>query len=158
MNSYVDTERGKNVAPIAGFQGYNNTVLMEVGATMGDDYKAGAGNALTALENYRTENATPTTSTGWYFPSDFDLITVKQVVATVNSSIEKANGTVLVINDGATEGGSFYWSNTERNNEWLWANTMGSGSDASGPAESGSLTAKRYASNNDGFFRMMLAF
>lgn len=158
MNSYVDTERGKNVAPIAGFQGYNNTVLMEVGATMGGDYKAGAGNALTALENYRTENATPTTSTGWYFPSDFDLITVKQVVATVNSSIEKANGTVLVINDGATEGGSFYWSNTERNNEWLWANTMGSGSDASGPAESGSLTAKRYASNNDGFFRMMLAF
>lgn len=158
MNSYVDTERGKNVAPIAGFQGYNNTVLMEVGTTMGDDYKAGAGNALTALENYRTENATPTTSTGWYFPSDFDLITVKQVVATVNSSIEKANGTVLVINDGATEGGSFYWSNTERNNEWLWANTMGSGSDASGPAESGSLTAKRYASNNDGFFRMMLAF
>lgn len=158
MNSYVDTERGKNVAPIAGFQGYNNTVLMEVGATMGDDYKAGAGNALTALENYRIENATPTTSTGWYFPSDFDLITVKQVVTTVNSSIEKANGTVLVINDGATEGGSFYWSNTERNNEWLWVNTMGSGGDASGPAESGSLTAKRYASNNDGFFRMMLAF
>lgn len=158
MNSYVDTERGKNVAPIAGFQGYNNTVLMEVGATMGDDYKAGAGNALTALENYRIENATPTTSTGWYFPSDFDLITVKQVVTTVNSSIEKANGTVLVINDGATEGGSFYWSNTERNNEWLWVNTMGSGGDASGPAESGSLTAKRYAANNDGFFRMMLAF
>lgn len=157
-NSYVDTERGKNVAPIAGFQGYNNTVLMEVSATMGDDYKAGAGNALTALETYRTENTTPTTTTGWYFPSDFDLITVKQVVATVNSSIDKANGTVLVINDGATEGGSFYWSNTERNNEWLWVNTMGSGSDASGPAESGSLTAKRYASKNDGFFRMMLAF
>ncbi len=158
MDSYVDMERGKNVAPIAGFQGYNNTVLMEVGATISDDYKKGAGNALIALENYRTENVTPTITTGWYFPSDSDLIAVKQVVATVNSSIEKANGTTLVINDGATQGGSFYWSNTERNNEWIWANTMGSGSDASGPAESGSLTAKRCASGNDGFFRMMLAF
>lgn len=158
MNSYVDTERGKNVAPIAGFQGYNNTVLMEVGATMGDDYKAGAGNALTALESYRADNVTPAITTGWYFPSDSDLMAVKQVVATVNSSIEKANGTTLVINDGATEKGSFYWSNTERNNEWMWVNTMGSGGDASGPAESGSLTAKRYAKENDGFFRMMLAF
>lgn len=158
MNSYVDTERGKNVAPIAGFQGYNNTVLMEVGATIGDDYKAGAGNALTALENYRADNTTPVTTTGWYFPSDSDLMAVKQVVATINSSIDKASGTPLAINDGATEKGSFYWSNTERNNEWMWANTMGSGGDASGPAESGSLTAKRYASGNDGFFRMMLAF
>ena len=158
MNSYVDTERGKNVAPIAGFQGYNNTVLMEVGATMSDDYKAGAGNGLIALQNYRADNATPVTTTGWYFPSDSDLIALKQVVVTINSSIEKASGTILVINDGATEKGSFYWSNTERNNEWMWVNTMGSGADASGPAESGSLTAKRYAKDNDGFFRMMLAF
>ena len=76
----------------------------------------------------------------------------------VNTSIGNTNGTQLVINDGDTKKGTFYWSNTERNNEWMWGNTMGSGNDTYSPSGSGSLTAKRYDGGYVGYFRMMLAF
>lgn len=148
LNGYI-SPASKDV--IAGFQGYNNTVLMEVGVTMGDGSQKGAGNAFTALENYRTEYATPKVTTSWYFPSVSDLIAVKQAVATLNTSINKANGTELVIND-STGSEDFYWSNTERNNEWMWVNTMGSG------YENGAVAFKRCTADVNGFFRMMLAF
>lgn len=156
-DAYVDMVRQK-VAPTAGSQGYNNTVLMEVGANRTDDSKKASGNALEALDYYRSAVSVPTVSTKWFFPSDYDLITLHDVVTKVNTSIGNTDGTQLVINDGDTKNGTFYWSNTERNEEWMWGNTMGSGNDTYSPSGSGSLTAKRYASGYEGYFRMMLAF
>ena len=118
---------------------------MEVGANRTDDSKKASGNALEALDYYRSAVSVPTVSTKWFFPSDYDLITLHDVVTKVNTSIGNTNGTQLVINDGDTKNGTFYWSNTE-------------GNDTYSPSGSGSLTAKRYDGGYVGYFRMMLAF
>ena len=78
---------------------------MEVGANRTDDSKKASGNALEALDYYRSAVSVPTVSTKWFFPSDYDLITLHDVVTTVNTSIGNTNGTQLVINDGDTMNG-----------------------------------------------------
>lgn len=163
-DSYVNPERGKNIASVPGFQGYNNTVLMQRGYELGGDYQAGCSHAVPYLNAYIEKVPTPTNTTKWFLPSDEELKQLQKTVNTVNASLQKVcsvnpeNAAVLLTTDATTTlNNTFYWSNTERNTDWIWANTLGTGGDASDP-NTGSLTAQRNAKGYDGYFRMAVAF
>lgn len=151
-NRLVGTE---TKTTIPGFMGYNNAVLMENGALQGEDYKNGALIAMSYINAYRSEFAVPEITTPWYLPSAEELEEVRKVMNGINTSIEKiADGQKLVDYGVGSDASyplksiNFYWATTERNSDWVWANSM-----------TQSAIAQRNDINNyAGFFRMMLAF
>jgi hypothetical protein len=133
---------------IPGFMGYNNTVLMEHAFLLGEAYQNSILYGYTALEAYRAQVAVPSSATRWFVPSTEEWTSVVSGLAAVNAALTVAGGQALESNDGAVQNGIFYWTNTERNSDWLWGHKLTGGSEI----------AQRTSSAYLGYFRFMLAF
>lgn len=133
----------KAVLPLPGCLGYNNTTLMEKTPN-----QSICSNALAYTNAYRTAVSVPLSASKWFVPSLYEFDEVAKVASAINSKLNAAAGTELIVG-GALK--SYYWSSNERTGtpRAVYQHNINVGFN---------FAASRDVGSHAGYFRLMLAF
>ena len=150
-NSYIK-KTISTTTPGSEILGYNNTAIIEKVGESYNEAQTGSGEFMTILTAFRTANEVSSNCSKWYLPSYAELKQVQDNYATIEASIQKANGTLVQFSDFATNTtDKFYWSSDLRGGQYGWVSPLADTTDAN-------LYISRNSNNYKGYFRFAIAF
>ena len=151
-NSYIK-KTISTTTPGSEILGYNNTAIIEKVGESYNEAQTGSSEFMTILTAFRTANEVSSNCSKWYLPSYAELKQIQDNYATIEASIQKANGTLAQFSDFATNTtDKFYWSSDLRGGQYGWVSPLVE------TAAGVNLYITRNSNNYKGYFRFAIAF
>lgn len=152
-NNYIKTTISRDDKQDSEILGYNNTAIIEKVGESYNEAPTGSGEFIAILAAFRTANEVSSNCSKWYLPSYAELKQIQDNYATIEASIQKANGTLAQFSDFATNTtDKFYWSSDLRGNALAWVSPLAE------TAADVKLYITRNSNNYKGYFRFAIAF